>query len=673
MAALLLLLILCLLPGRAAAQILWEDPLSLRPEPSRAVKSAAYADYDLSRVQLRIRFDPTNRWVEGSTLFALTSRKQGLLQVPFDLSDTLTVLSVESQGQPLLYSRDHRRLLVTLSQPLANGDSTQVLVAYQGHPLPFGFLGLGFDSHGGTGGPTPYPVPLVSSLSEPDGAPSWWPCKDVTSDRFTCETFFTVPDTLTVAGNGTLQETMPAGPDWTTYHWRESYPIATYLVSVAATNYVTWSDSYRSLDGATDMPVVYYAYPEDEASARAAWARTPQMIAAFALLFGEYPFLREKYGMAEFNWIGAMEHQTMTSYGRYYLGYDVPINELTVAHELAHQWWGDEVTPGDWNDIWLNEGFASYAEALWREQDGGPEAYRFHMREMERDYFDGPLAPPTWLFSTTTYLKGAWVLHMLRFYLGDEAFFNGLRLYRQEFAHAPASSEGLRLALEQASAKDLTGFFRSWVYGTGMPRYAVEWRWPVTADRMGPVEVTVTQEQADPVFSMPLPLVFGFQASAPETLTVIDSLRVQHFSFSFSRPPVRLLLDPSDWILKQPSQVMGPLTDIADGAPGWRSSGSWTISAPRPNPFRGWVVLNLKPREPGTTGATGEVSEAPVFSIVDASGRAWRHILPFSDAGGWSLLWDGRDELGHAAPGGIYWLVGRGSAQGLRQRIVRAP
>jgi aminopeptidase N len=630
-----------------------------------------YRDYDLTHVQLRMRFDLHNQWVSGSTTFLIRSLRPGLDELLLDLVDTLRVTAVTRDGRPVRYAHADRQLSLFLSPPLALAETTRVTVAYEGYPPFDGFMGLSFDHHHDPQNGYPVPQPLISTMSETNSAPAWWPCKDVTYDKFTCETFFSVPDSLYAVSNGTLVEVIPEADGFHTFHWSEANPIATYLVSLAATNYVSWSDQYVSLDSSRVMPVAYFAYPESESKARAAWARTPQMISTFARLFGEYPFLDEKYAMAEYNWGGAMENQTATSYGEYFLQYDVPSNEWTVAHELAHQWWGDQVTIGSWDDIWLNEGFASYCEALWLEHDGGFPAYQAHMQIFYQDSFNGPIVPPVYYFSPETYFKGAWVLHMLRWVVGDDLFFRGLRQYRQTFTDRPASTVGFRQVMERVSGRDLVHFFQSWVYGTGMPFYEVGWTWAPQKDGSALVHVQVVQSQTEPVFAMPAELAFDFPDGRTESRVVQDSLRDQGFTFTFPAAPTQVRFDPSDWILKHLTYGSEPAGAEEGMTPGSRltSALGWTLSPAQPNPCRNLTRLELRPA-PGAASGPGSGLDLPGIYLSDLSGRLLNKLEPVRGANQAFLQWNGRLADGRLAPAGVYWIGGKSSGGPRPVRVI---
>jgi aminopeptidase N len=275
----------------------------------------------------------------------------------------------------------------------------------------------------------------------------------------------TVPSNLIVAANGSLESTIDNGNGTRTFHWHSSYPIVPYLVSLAIHPYAVNSDWYTPMAGGDPMEVRFYVYPDDVGNAAENNAKVVGMLEAFAPVFGEYPFITEKYGHAQFPWGGGMEHQTCTSIGGWW--------ESIIAHELSHQWWGDMITCADFGHIWLNEGFASWSEAVYYESIGGPEAYRQYMDGMA--YFgpgtvfvENPLSDNIF-DGNLSYDKGAWLVHMLRGVLGDEDFFAGLAAYRAQYEHGSATTEQLRDALEGVSGRDLDAFMEQWVYGEYSP------------------------------------------------------------------------------------------------------------------------------------------------------------------------------------------------------------
>ena len=310
----------------------------------------------------------------------------------------------------------------------------------------------------------------------------------------------TIPSALKGVSNGLLIATIDNGNGTKTWQWRSSYPISTYLVSVAISNYVTWTDFYVPVTGGPAMPVQHWVYPEHEIAARQDFSVTVPQLEFFSNLFGEYPFVTEKYGHAIFASGGAMEHQTVTSYDFNLIRGDNRYDWI-VAHEMGHQWFGDSVGPAIWNEIWLNEGFASYTEALWQEHLFGAPALRSYMASLDTRPFCGPVYAPTCgLFSDTVYNKGAWVLHMLRGVMGDADFFDGMRDYVAAFEGGSATTNGFRAIMETASGQSLTTFFNNWVFSTGNPTY--QWGWSTAQTPAGWIAyVHVQQTQAGAVFA----------------------------------------------------------------------------------------------------------------------------------------------------------------------------
>ena len=314
-----------------------------------------YHRYDLLHVELDLRFDPALRQVSGRATHLVRGAHPGLKELLFAADSNLDILAAGRNGVSLTFEHRAGHLLLRLDPPLAFDETTTVSIEYHGRPKWPPISGLLFQEQGNPDQGFPL-QPLISTQSETHAGSAWWPCKNIPDDKFTLDAHYAVPEPLFAAGNGALIEVRNLEAGWRSFHWRESYPISTYLVSIVATDFAAWSDSYVARDSSVTMPVWYWCYRQHETEARRIWSRTPQMIAAFAERFGEYPFLREKYAMAEYEWIGAMEHQTCTSYGSHNLLFDVEAGERVVAHELAHQWWGDLVGPGRWDDIWLNEG-----------------------------------------------------------------------------------------------------------------------------------------------------------------------------------------------------------------------------------------------------------------------------------------------------------------------------
>lgn len=585
--------------------------------------------YDCLDLDLRIRIDFDERRITGSARHRIQAAS--LLETArFDLTDSLQVLAVWRNAMPTAYRHVDRALEITLSPPIPPGTQAEITILYEGRPPREGLLGFAFQDRNG--------VPAAYTLSEPSASSSWWPCKDIPSDKLTATITLDIPDTLYAGSNGRLlSDTSCAGRR--TMVWREDYAIAPYLVSVACTNYSVIEDLYHGVDG-EPLPLLYLPYPEDRDDAELSWGRTPEMIAAFEERFGTYPFSGEKYGMAEFFWGGAMEHQTLSSMGEYSIdgtdGFD-----WLVAHELAHQWFGNLITPKTWDHIWLNEGFARYSEALWEESRAGPEAYRDAMRRIWRPSFPGAIVPPDYIFNSTVYHKGAWVLHMLRWVVGERTFFEILTQYRAAHAYSTAETEDFITVCERTSGRDLRWFFDPWIYGTGRPVY-----WATTAFTP-PDRLVLTIEQLQPEAPYSMPIEFGIEdALGSYRVVVRDSLRIQSFDLQVRAEPVKVTIDPDDWILKD---SLGG-SSVHDTAPAVSILLGQPYPSPGSPPFRiSWI---------------GSSDGGPI-EVFDPAGRR-RARIPATPP---MISWDGRDVSGRPLPAGLYFLRDSGDRSGLSRRI----
>ncbi len=600
-------------------------------ERQAAVKAIGDPDpaqrlYDVTHYDLDLDIDVAGEVLDGTVTTLAIVQDEPIDALVLDLTSVLTIDEVRAASSPTLFTHEDDRLTVDLDRVYAPGETVAVAVDYRGDPSMAG---------GAFGWSWADGQKLVWSLSEPYGARTWWPCKDLNRDKAdSVDVRVTIDEPYVVASNGLLAaQSSDAGR--TTYHWRSRYPIATYLVSITAYPYTVFTDTYTALDGTT-MPVENYVVPDYEQEAREGYGRVPEMITVFREAYGEYPFLEEKYGHAHFTWGGGMEHQTCSSMIYYFHG------EGLIAHELAHQWWGDLVTCADFHHIWLNEGFATWSEAYWREQTEGFAAYRGEMLDNEylgggTIYVENPDDFGSIFDLNLSYNKASWVVHMLRGVLGDEDFFAGLALYRERFAFGAATTEDLQAAMEEVAGRDLATFFQQWIYGSGHPEYLFGYEVADGPDQ-STIHVRIEQTQSEPVFEMPIRLrlhhALGF-----EEVVVQNDRRVQHYLLS-GPPDVGICqFDPQDWILCNAYLV--ELTDTP-------SVGSALTLAAWPNPFNPHTTLHL-------TSPTGGHAR---LSLHDARGRLVRTLLDGEiPAGERTVRWDGRDRQGREAAAGVYLAV----------------
>jgi aminopeptidase N len=521
---------------------------------------------NVKHYRLQIQLTPVITAPHISGTVTITGETTGTVStININAQPNLIIDSVSLDGHPREFERENRRVLLHFSSPLPAGTAFIIVLNYHGVPIVSNDLGGGMriSLRQGQG----LASSTIQTLSEPFAASTWWPCIDNPADKAKAEIEVTVPDDLQVASNGVLDRSVSNTDHTITYFWREDSPIATYLISVAAANYVKFEETYTALDGITTMPLVYYVYPEDLERARVKFAVTRPAMEIFARLFGEYPFLGEKYGMAEFGFSVNMEHQTMTSINAAIVSSPTSSGRSIIVHELAHQWWGDLVTLKTWEDIWLNEGFATYSEVLFYERFSGLDPGEL----MSQQYDDGAVAGElggTVIAENSDdpfdddgaiYEKGAWILHMLRHILGDQKFFEVLNQYRSQYAFSNASTRDFQQVCEAYYGESLEWFFRQWVYAPFRPVYKVNSDIS-SADQSGNYSVTVVIKQkqthdipgrAEPIYIMPLDITIHFADGSRETRSVQNEVRKQRYTFTVSKRPVSVGVDEGNWVLKR--------------------------------------------------------------------------------------------------------------------------
>ena len=516
-------------------------------------------DFDALYYSLNLRVNDTTKIIYGKVDMEAKSNVNGLNTVSLDFYDNMTVDSVKMSTTSLSFSHSSNLIPITLDKPYSLNEKFLISVFYHGHPVEGGFMAFSFGTHNG--------YPIISSLSEPYFARTWWPCKDAPHDKAdSADINITVRPDLIVASNGILREVL-TNPDGTkTYKWHESYPITTYLISVAITNYAIFSHWYH-YSSTDSMEVRYFVYPEYLSQAQAYYNVTVPAIEYFSKAFGQYPFLNEKYGMAHFPWGGAMEHQTCTSILYYW--YD----DAVIVHELAHQWWGDMITCRNWHHIWLNEGFASYCEALFFEDSLGEAYYHDYMQSM--DYTGGgtiyiyDTTNVNEIFDIRVYNKGAWVLHMLRHVVGDSAFFQILGNYYSDprYANNSAVTEDFQALCEDVYGKSLAWFFQEWIYGEYRPNYRYSWM----IEPSGSVynlflHISQVQATQPTFFTMPIDVTVS-TLSGDTTFIVFNDPQTLDFSFTLPNQPTNVQIDKDNWILKYSSKVSYSLNIVTTSLP----------------------------------------------------------------------------------------------------------
>ena len=485
-------------------------------------------NYDLKYQRLELNLDPAQQFVSG-TVTSHFVPNQNISSIYFDLSNVLSVSEVKYHGANLAFtqlSTKEVKIDFPANIPAATLDSLSI--KYSGAPDTSGSAGDAFtvSTQGGT--------PVLFTLSEPYGAQEWFPTKQSLNDKIEkVDIKINTPSQYNVASNGKLiSETSLAGSRKLTF-WQTNYPIPAYLIALGITNYTKLNDTM----GTPPFPFVNYLYPSTATNSTTMsninWTKT--VMNTFEEYFGPYPYRNEKYGHMQFGWGGGMEHATMSSMGAWGRG--------IIAHELAHQWFGDKVTCGAWNDIWLNEGFATFGEHVANEKLLMTNSQFLSYLNSEMSYItgspggsvyvaDGNLGNTGTIFSgRLTYSKGGYVVRMLKWILGDEAFYAAIKDYhaRPELAYGYAKTADLKNSLLQSTGKDFTEFFNDWIYGQGYPTYQI--RWNQTSDQMLRIKVSQTQSHSSvSFFEMPLPIKVNGTGGQVAYLTLNNTTNNQDFA-----------------------------------------------------------------------------------------------------------------------------------------------
>ncbi|MGH8003444.1 MAG: M1 family metallopeptidase, partial [Limisphaerales bacterium] len=407
----------------------------------------------------------------------------------------------------------------------------------------------------------------IWTQGETENTRYWIPIYDYPNDRATSEMIVTVPEKYLAVSNGELVSNTPSGGK-RVFHWREGVPHVTYLISLVAGEYEMSADTATVYVGGQTklVPVLYYYPPGEKDRALRSFGKTGKMVRFFSEKIGvAYPY--EKYSQAtvdEFMW-GGMENISATTQTERTLhdrlAHQDFKSEGLVAHELAHQWWGDLLTCRDWSHIWLNEGFATYFDALFQEYDLGADFMPVEMRDNRDDYlredkqYRRPIvtqyySDPLDVFDSHTYPKGGWVLHMLRNYLGEELWWKGINYYCKKHYAGNVVTADFEKAMEEATGKNLDWFFQQWVYKGGFPEFKIRSRWD---DSAKVTKITIQQTQPTdsltPIFRVKLPVVV---TTAKET--VHDTLWVDQkeevFYIPTSERPKMVEIDPRLTVLK---------------------------------------------------------------------------------------------------------------------------
>lgn len=516
--------------------------------------------YDVEHYVIRASFDRTAKKVIGDTSIRLKPLRDGFSSAEFDaVGLSFSSVTLEPVGTALTFKTTGGKVVVTLDKAYTTTDPIALRFKHTATPKK----GVYFVDEEIEDGKVVHSS-QVWTQGEPDEARHWFPSFDFPSDKATTEQFITADAGETVIGNGELVEEIKNADGTVTFHYRMNVPIPTYLVSFVVGKYAKVSDKYR------EIPLGYYVYPGAESIIPIAYKNTKEMMRFFESITRiDYPFNKYDQTIVSSFTFGGMENVTATTMA------DTEIfaarNDLfaagvqdLVSHELAHSWFGNLVTCKNWAELWLNEGFATFMEAAFREKMYGPRNYRIKiMRDAETFIIDDAVNKKrNALFNqnaddvaalfdrpATTYNKGGAVLHTLREEVGDEAFWKAVHLYLDRHRFASVETTDLLKAMEESSGRDLDWFFDQWVYMGGHPKLAVRQLWN---EQNKTLRLTVTQiQKADKltpaIFRLPMDVEFS-TASGKETKPLNITKRTETFSFKLDARPTDIKVDPNEKI-----------------------------------------------------------------------------------------------------------------------------
>jgi len=497
--------------------------------------------YDALYAHLELSVDPASPTINGKVSHHIRISKN-TTSPTWDFKSNMQVDSILVNGESVSFNHESDLLSIQSDSEYETGKIYTVEIHYKGDPE----RGEGYFNR-----LTHSNIPVMWTRSQPYGAMNWWPCKNSLNDRLDSIRITLVADTPYFGvANGTLEKSDTSnGVISNTYF--HSYSIPVYLVAIAATNYELYAYSHPLLNEVDSLSILNYIYPEEYQSSIPEIHYTSVPMSIFQNLFGEYPYTREHYGHARCEIQGGMEHSTMSFMANF--------NKGLIAHELAHQWFGNVITCGSWQDLWLNEGFATYLTGLTYELSGDTALWSSWRSGALNSIFSqrggSVYATDTSSFASLfngrlQYNKGAYVLHMLRWELGDEDFFQGLRNYIEDstLRFSSARTEDFRKHMEVVSGRNLANFFQLWVYEPGYPELYAVWR-----NRSDALQLNLNQKssvnRADLIYPLKIVVRLIFVDNSFEEHIINLNNAEDEFEFPINKRVKAVELDPEKWLM----------------------------------------------------------------------------------------------------------------------------
>jgi aminopeptidase N len=532
--------------------------------PAPPVQWPRSHNYDVQHYRIKVSFDWKEKSVTGETTITLKPFQNDLSEVELDAGQ-MNITGVKlAHGTPLKFRYvNHQKLFVTLDKKYPANRNLAITVNYVAKPV--NSQALAFITPTDTDKSRPY---QIWSQGEAQTNHYWFPCYDYPNDKATSELIATVEDRYQVISNGKLIRVQTHAANKTkTFHWLMNQPFSSYLISIIVGEYAEVKDRFKN------TPVSSFVYKNQIKEARVSLGKLPQMVAFFSKKLGyDYPFPKYAQIMVR-DFPGAMENITATTMTdtavhdqRAHL--DLSSDDL-MAHELAHSWFGNLLTCRDWGELWLNESFATFMQGLWTEHDKGKDDYLYEMHGNQQGYFQAwngglrrPIvtklySDPDGLFDAYAYPRGAAVVNMLRFVLGEERFWKALRHYLKKYQWQNVETQQLVVAIEEVTGQNLQWFFDQWLYKMGHPEFEITSAYDEGAKT---VKLTVKQTQrpdetrkwyeSPAFFSMPVEVAITTAAGEKVNRVFINKAE-QEFSFPVDAKPLIVNFDRGNYLIKQ--------------------------------------------------------------------------------------------------------------------------
>ena len=510
-------------------------------------------DYDAQHYRITLTFDLDKKYFWGENRITLTPLKDDFQECVLDAEELVVTAVTNSQNHPLEFKQTDKHLTLQLSRAYSYGEKVTFIVKYHAQDPKHGLF---FDDE------RPTNPKMVSTVSWPEYAHHWFPCYDYPHDKVTNELIVTVQDEYKVLSNGRLVSVKEDKKNSTkTYHWSQELPHSTYLFMLAIGPFEVIQDSLGSL------PVNYWVYKKDVEDARWIFKKTPSMIDFFNKLFGyEYPWA--KYDQVTTPRQGGGAEATSATVLGEQVVHDKRAEqdfswERVIAHEVAHQWWGDLITLRSWAHTWLNESFGTYSDYLYTRYDKGEEegaydllrkknqylreAHTQYMRPIVFDRYDRPQDN----FDSHTYPKGAAVLHMLQFILGDKPFFRTLRHFLHKHEFQAVDTHDFMLAIKDVTGQNLDWFFEQFILKPGHPVFDISYSWDEHSQELK-LKVIQTQDTSKGIPVYKIPVIIGVVTPEEKvSKKVWIKQEEQVFAFSVKEKPLLVRFDEGNHLLKE--------------------------------------------------------------------------------------------------------------------------